>query len=96
MAKSVTHAWVGLLVKDGCSHSTSAPGLRWNEDYVDPGVSDVDEMVFGTGQADVAAFAAAQPLRHAPGARWSYSSGTGNLVARMCREALTALAPCWA
>ena len=58
-------------------------GLRFAEDYVDAGVSDVIEMLFGTGQHDVAAFAADFPLDHAPGTVWSYSSGTTNIVSRI-------------
>ena len=56
-------------------------GLRWAEDYVDAGVSDVIEMLFGSGQGDVAAYAEARPLAHAPGAVFNYSSGTSNIVA---------------
>jgi CubicO group peptidase (beta-lactamase class C family) len=56
-------------------------GLRWAEDYVDAGVSDVIEMLFGSGQDDVAAYAEARPLAHAPGTVFNYSSGTSNIVA---------------
>lgn len=56
-------------------------GLRWAEDYVDAGVSDVIEMLFGSGQADVAAYAEARPLAHPPGTHFNYSSGTSNIVA---------------
>jgi CubicO group peptidase (beta-lactamase class C family) len=55
-------------------------GLRWNEDYVDAGVSDVIEMLFGSGQDDVAAYAESRPLVHAPGTVFNYSSGTSNVV----------------
>lgn len=58
-------------------------GLRFTEDYVDAGVSDVIEMLFGSGQHDVAAFAAGFPLDHLPGTFWSYSSGTTNIVSRV-------------
>lgn len=57
-------------------------GLKFAEDYVDAGVSDVIEMLFGAGKADVAAYAAKSGLIHPPGRFWSYSSGTSNLVAR--------------
>ncbi|MBY9067381.1 beta-lactamase family protein [Hyphomonas sp. WL0036] len=57
-------------------------GLKFAEDYVDAGVSDVIEMLFGTGKADVAGYAAQSELIHPPGSVWSYSSGTSNLVAR--------------
>ena len=39
------------------------PGLRFAEEYVDAGASDVIEMLFGAGQDDVAAFAAGLPAR---------------------------------
>lgn len=58
-------------------------GLRFTEDYVDAGVSDVIEMLFGSGQHDVATFAASFPLDHLPGTSWSYSSGTTNIVSRV-------------
>jgi CubicO group peptidase (beta-lactamase class C family) len=55
-------------------------GLDFVEDYVDERVSDVIEMLFGTGQGDVAHFAAARPLAAPPGTRFNYSSGTSNIV----------------
>ena len=58
-------------------------GLRWDEDYVDAGVSDVIEMLFGSGAADVAAYAVARPLAHAPGTVFNYSSGTTNVLSRI-------------
>ena len=58
-------------------------GLRFREDYVDAGVSDVIEMLFGAGQHDVAEFAADQPLEHPPGTVWNYSSGTTNILSRI-------------
>jgi len=58
-------------------------GLAFTEDYVDAGVSDVIEMLFGAGQHDVAHFAADRPLAHPPGTFWNYSSGTTNIVARV-------------
>lgn len=104
MAKSVTHALVGILQKrgrldihaptgiaawagDARSEITldqllrMSSGLRWVEDYVDATVSDVIEMLFGRGQDDMAAFAAAFPLDHPPDTVWNYSSGTSNIVA---------------
>ena len=56
-------------------------GLDFTEDYVDAGVSDVIEMLFGAGKDDVAAYAEARPLAHEPGTRFNYSSGTSNIVA---------------
>ena len=58
-------------------------GLQWAEDYVDAGVSDVIEMLFGAGAADVAAYAVARPLAHEPGTVFNYSSGTTNVLSRI-------------
>ncbi len=55
-------------------------GLDFVEDYVDAGRSDVIEMLFGSGQADTAAFAAGRSLVAEPGERFNYSSGTTNIV----------------
>ena len=62
-------------------------GLAWVEDYVDGSVSDVIEMLFGEGAADVVGYVAARPLVAAPGSRWLYSSGTTNLLADVVRRA---------
>ncbi|MBA2281833.1 MAG: serine hydrolase [Acidimicrobiia bacterium] len=56
-------------------------GLRWAEDYVDAGGSDVIEMLFASGAADHAAYAESRPLAHEPGSTFNYSSGTSNVVA---------------
>ena len=63
-------------------------GLAWAEDYVNAGVSDVIEMLFGSGQADVAAYASARPLAHPPGTVFNYSSGTSNIVAGIVGRAV--------
>jgi CubicO group peptidase (beta-lactamase class C family) len=55
-------------------------GLDFVEEYEDPEHSDVLQMLFGTGQADMAAFAADRPLAAAPGERFNYSSGTSNII----------------
>jgi CubicO group peptidase (beta-lactamase class C family) len=55
-------------------------GLDFNEDYVEAGVSHVIEMLFGSGAADVAGFAADRPLAAPPGTRFNYSSGTTNII----------------
>lgn len=57
-------------------------GLVFVEEYLPEKPSDVIEMLWGRGKDDVAQFAASFPLAHAPGAFWSYSSGTSNIVAR--------------
>ena len=54
---------------------TMRDGLDFAEDYVDAGVSDVIEMLFGSGKDDVAAYAEARLLRHAPDTQFNYSSG---------------------
>lgn len=106
MAKSILHALVGTLVRDGrLDVHAPAPvppwrvagdargaitpehllrmvdGLDFVEDYVEEGASNVIDMLFGSGKADVAAYASALPLAHLPGSAWSYSSGTSNIVA---------------
>jgi CubicO group peptidase (beta-lactamase class C family) len=63
-------------------------GLDFAEDYVDAGVSDVIEMLFGDGQHDVAAYAEARPLRHEPGTHFNYSSGTSNIVSAIAARSL--------
>jgi CubicO group peptidase (beta-lactamase class C family) len=60
---------------------TMRDGLDFAEDYVDAGVSDVIEMLFGAGKDDVAAHAESRPLGYEPGTRFNYSSGTSNVVA---------------
>jgi CubicO group peptidase (beta-lactamase class C family) len=59
---------------------TMRDGLAFAEDYVDAGVSDVIEMLFGAGKDDVAAYAEARSLAHEPGTHFNYSSGTSNIV----------------
>lgn len=111
VAKSITHAAVGLCVADGrLDLAAPAPvpswagtpkaaitlqqllemrdGLDFNEEYVDVGVSHVVDMLFGAGAADVAGYAAGRPPAHPPGERWSYSSGTTNIVARVVGDAV--------
>lgn len=110
MAKSFTHALVGMLVQDGLLdinarapvpewagdsrreitlHQllTMTSGVAFNEDYVDES-SHCVEMLFGSGQSDTAAYAAALPLIHTPGTVFNYSSGTTNIISRICGDAL--------
>ena len=68
-------------------------GLAFVEDYEPDHPSDVIAMLFGEGKDDVAHYAAAQPLAHAPGGFWSYSSGTTNIVSRCVARALDAFGP---
>jgi len=62
------------------------PGLAFAEDYVDAGVSDVIEMLWGAGKDDIAHYAAAKPLEHPIGTVFNYSSGTTNILARAVGE----------
>ena len=62
-------------------------GLAFDETYGDPS-SDVSRMLFAAHEA--AAVAASQKPIYAPGARWAYSSGTTNILARALRTALEA------
>lgn len=63
-------------------------GLDFAEDYVDPGNSDVIEMLFGSGKHDVAHFAADRPLAAVPGTRFNYSSGTSNIISGVIARVL--------
>ena len=109
MAKSITQALVGILVKKGeldiyapapviewqddeRKHITldqllrMSSGLRFNEEYVDGGVSDVIPMLTMDGRHDTGAFAANMPLERNPGEFWNYSSGTTNIICRILKE----------
>ena len=111
MAKSITHALVGIAQMDGLLHVENSnlfpewanderrnitlqqllemrSGLSWVEDYVDDDVSDVIDMLFGSGKDDNAGYAIAQPLAVVPGAEWVYSSGTTNIVTRLLGNVL--------
>lgn len=62
-------------------------GLDFHEDYGDTD-AEVMQMLFGAGRGDVGKLAAATKLGHAPGAVWSYSSGSANILARIVRDTL--------
>lgn len=66
--------WTHLL------HMSS--GLQFVEDYIDGARSDVIEMLFASGKDDVAGYAAAKPLAHAPDTVFNYASGTSNILSR--------------
>lgn len=70
-----------------------ASGLRWNEDYLDPG-SDVLRMLFTSD--DHAAVQTCMPSLHPPGSRFLYSSGTTNLVCRILRTTFAEDREYWA
>jgi CubicO group peptidase (beta-lactamase class C family) len=67
---------------------TMRDGLDFVEMYDDAGQSDVIEMLFGAGQADMAHFAADRPLAHPPDTVFNYSSGTSNIVSGMVARAI--------
>jgi CubicO group peptidase (beta-lactamase class C family) len=55
-------------------------GLDFVEEYILGSPSDVIDMLFGSGQEDMAAFTEAKPLAVPPGTRFNYSSGTSNVI----------------
>jgi CubicO group peptidase (beta-lactamase class C family) len=63
-------------------------GLDFVEDYVDDKISDVIEMLYGSGTADMAHFAADRDLNAKPGERFSYSSGTSNIISGVVARAV--------
>jgi CubicO group peptidase (beta-lactamase class C family) len=65
-------------------------GLAFVEDYIEGRGSDVIDMLFGSGAADVARYAIDRPLAHPPGEAFNYSSGTSNIVARIVGDAIGA------
>jgi len=105
VAKSVTHALLGIAVRRGLvaidkpmGHPRWAAGdaraaITWRAwinmvdgqkyDEIgspDPTHNDAARMLFGKGRSDVADFAAALPLAHAPGSHWNYNSAGINLI----------------
>ena len=64
-------------------------GLHFIEDYVDGDTSNCIEMLFGGTEPSFAHYAATQPLAHAPGTVFNYSSGTSNILARLIGDTLT-------
>ena len=63
-------------------------GLDFVEEYEIGRDSDVIEMLFGSGKADMAHFAADRDLATPPGSRYNYSSGTTNIIARIVADEL--------
>jgi CubicO group peptidase (beta-lactamase class C family) len=109
MAKSVTNALVGVLVKEGKLRlQDPAPvpewrspgdpraaitldellrmssGLRFIEDYKIP----LDLLRMLLAEPDAGAYAAEKPLEVPPNSRWSYSSGTANIISRIVRQSV--------
>ncbi|SRR5579859_949781 len=58
---------------------TMSSGLHFTETYL-PG-DDITAMLYR--RDDMGAYAASRPLDHRPGAEWSYSSGTTDIVSRL-------------
>lgn len=62
-------------------------GLDFCEGYEDPETSDVIQMLYGTGQSDMARFAADRSMAAPPGTRFNYSTGSSlvlsGIVARL-------------
>ncbi len=110
MTKSVVHALVGVLIKEGklsLTEQVLAPewpepnnrrsaitvdhllrmtsGIEFDENYTNP-LADVTYMLLHT--PDMANYAASKKLGAEPGSRWSYSSGTTNILSRVIRRAL--------
>jgi CubicO group peptidase (beta-lactamase class C family) len=69
-------------------------GLEWFEDYTEHPISDVNRMLML--EPDMGAYAASKPLAARPGSRWSYSSGTTNIVSRILRDAVGGREAFWA
>lgn len=63
-------------------------GLDFVEDYVDGDTSHCIQMLFGEGEKDVASYAIARSVAHAPGTFWNYSSGESNILSRIAADAL--------
>ena len=60
-------------------------GLRFKEDYKNPR-SDAIRMLLA--EPDAGAYAAGKPLDVPPNSRWSYSSGTTNIISRIVRQSV--------
>ena len=71
----------GKITLEELLHMTS--GLQFDEDYRNP-LADVTYMLLGVPGAG--AYAAGKPLEAEPGTRWSYSSGTTNIIAHAIRQ----------
>ena len=68
-------------------------GLDFLEEYEDPETSDVLQMLYGTGQADMAGYAADRSLAALPGSRFNYSTGTSMVLSGIVARELGPGAP---
>ncbi|MRG97171.1 serine hydrolase domain-containing protein [Polyangium spumosum] len=65
-------------------------GIDWNETYeASPVFSSVMAMLYTRGQDDMPRFVAGHGLAHAPGTRWSYSSGDTNVLLAALRATMS-------
>jgi CubicO group peptidase (beta-lactamase class C family) len=62
------------------------PGTLFNEDYIDDQTSHCIQMLFGDGNADMAAYTAALPASVEPDTVFNYSSGTSVLLCRILAD----------
>lgn len=62
------------------------PGLEYIEG--EGGANDNNEMLFGSGRMDMAAYAANKPLLHQPGTHWNYATGTTNILSGIIRDSV--------
>ncbi|MBP6012437.1 MAG: serine hydrolase [Alphaproteobacteria bacterium] len=60
-------------------------GLAFREDYGDAN-AEAMQMLFGRGRGDVGTSAATARSAAVPGTRWSYSSGSANILSRILRD----------
>lgn len=60
-------------------------GLAFREDYGDAS-AEAMQMLFGRGRGDVGTSAASARSAAVPGTRWSYSSGSANILSRILRD----------
>jgi len=109
MAKTVTNALVGILVRQKrLDVAKPAPVPAWQKDGDDRRQITLDQLLrmssglkFGEvyallydatymlyGSYDFGAYAAARSLETAPDTKWSYSSGTANIVAGIVRRTI--------
>jgi len=63
-------------------------GLAFAEEYEDAETSDVIQMLYGPGRADMAAFAADRTLVAPPGTRFNYSTGTSMVLSGVVARVL--------